>query len=128
MTLTVRIDLDPVPASRPRVTKRGVFYENRYGSWRTSAAWLLPTQRPREVFKGPLAIVVESVCARPARAANPFPMGDVDNLAKGPMDIITSDGGYWIDDKQVVSLLSTKRFAAKGESPHTVVRIEAVDM
>lgn len=130
MNHTVIYDLDPVPASRPRVTKRGTFYLPKYAKWKEAAAWLIVKQAPPAPFTGPVAVTVESVFKRPAKASNAYPTGDVDNLAKGPMDALTKDPGkrFWVDDTQVVSLLSTKRYAKKGEKPHVKLTITTVDV
>lgn len=43
------------------------------------------------------------------------PQGDLDNLAKGPMDAITDWGMLWEDDVQVCLLIVAKRFVDSTE-------------
>ena len=72
--------------------------------------------QPGPPIEGPLAVGVECVCKRPAKPARGYPMGDVDNYAKGILDAATK-AGVWVDDVQVVDLHINKRFAKRGEAP-----------
>lgn len=119
-TLTYRIELAPVPAARPRVSRWSTHYPKTYEAWRQAAGAYLPRQV--DTLSGLFAVTIESVCKRPQKLTSPTPNGDVDNYAKAAMDAITS-AGIWHDDKHVVSLLSTKRYAEKGEPPHTLITI-----
>jgi hypothetical protein len=62
------------------------------------------------------------VVLRPKTGKLPSPLGDVDNYVKAPLDAITHGQLLWHDDKQVVTLLATKRYAIGGEQPHTYVK------
>lgn len=117
------IEVDPVPASRPRVTRFGTYYGAPYKKWMAAAAKELEGQAITEKFTGPVAVAIEVICKRPAKPANEYPVGDVDNYAKGPLDAINSQGSFWNDDKQVVQLNVTKRYAEKGEKPHSKILI-----
>lgn len=68
----------------------------------------VPTDRP-------IALMIETVTERPKTTKFTTPMGDVDNFAKGPMDLLTKLGKGWLDDRQIVFLVSTKRWAEDGE-------------
>ena len=71
---------------------------------------------------GELGVVLEFVC-KPMKASKfTTPMGDVDNLAKPILDVLTQQGWY-ADDRQITELLVTKRFPATGETPHIRFRI-----
>lgn len=120
---TIRIDAQPVPASRPRVTRWGVYYLKTYATWMKVAksslkkGWLnLP---PTE----PLFVVVHSVAEKPRTSKKLWPTGDVDNLAKGPLDAVTQATGWWTDDDQITSLLSVKRWTKPGETAHTLIEL-----
>lgn len=119
--IVIVFDLALVPASRPRVGKFGTGAKG-YANWMKEAAGFVkaaldvPTQAPLEVD-------IECVCKRPASPTSKVPVGDVDNYAKGPLDVITKSGVVWGDDKQVVSLRVSKRYAAPGEAPHTKTTI-----
>ena len=51
----------------------------------------------------------------PHHPSNHNPAGDLDNLAKGPMDAITDWGMLWADDVQVCLLIVVKRFVDSTE-------------
>lgn len=120
---SVNFPFDPVPASRPRVTRWGVYYSKTYSSWKKLAEENTASGPLELAATTPLVVIVESVCKKAKSSKLAFPKGDTDNYAKGPLDVITKAEGYWCDDKQVVWLLSGKRFAAPGEDPHTAVHI-----
>lgn len=113
--LTLTLPGKPVSASRPRVTKTGhAFIAKPYREWialhSPSVKQLdtVPTDRP-------IALLIETVTERPKTTKFTTPMGDVDNFAKGPMDLLTKLGKAWVDDRQIVFLASTKRWAEAGE-------------
>lgn len=78
-----------------------------------------------EPFDGELAIYIECVCKPILKSKFTTPMGDVDNFSKGVMDSMT-DAGWWEDDRQITSLLVTKRFPAPGEEPHINVELTQI--
>jgi Holliday junction resolvase RusA-like endonuclease len=85
----------PVPASRPRVTKNGVFHFHRYRDWLDSAkvyarqSWL--GKEPLDSFVS----VTVTFWEDRIRA-------DIDNLIKGILDCMT--GVILVDDRQVLQL------------------------
>ena len=122
---TITLPFNPVPASRPRVTRWGVFYGKTYMAWRKLAE--------AHLVKGnldltcPLLVVVESVRQNPkTKSKKTHPRGDVDNYAKAPLDSIGKADGYWYDDDQIVYLLTCKRWARRDEDPHQTVEIYTV--
>jgi len=92
----------PVPASRPRVTKNGTYIAPRYAQWLRDARWLARDQYRGPVITGPVQVRIQCFGAR----AN----SDVDNLIKGPLDALT--GIVYADDRQV-EYVSLMRIAAK---------------
>lgn len=106
----------PVPAGRPRVSKWGTYYPKSYTTWiKASTPYVealvpVPTDRP-------IALMIEVLCPRPKKTDHAAPMGDVDNFAKGPMDLITKLGKAWVDDRQIVFLATAKRWVEEGEEP-----------
>lgn len=107
---TVFLPVAPVPASRPRVSKWGTYYGKNYEKFRREVRDIL-AETTGSPIEGPLHAVVEIIVEPPKTTKRDYPKGDVDNYAKGPLDSITSHGGYWSDDDQAVSLFVIKRFA-----------------
>lgn len=106
---------NPVPASRPRVTRWGTYYSKTYKNWMKAAEKALAGFRSVYKFDGPVAVLVVNVVARPKTSERDYPRGDTDNYAKASLDAITKNATLWNDDDQVVVLLVTKRFAASAD-------------
>lgn len=116
--------LNPVPASRPRVTRWGTYYSKRYKEWMQAAANLIPgVPEVTEVYGGNLDVFVSCVVQKPKTTKRANPNGDIDNYAKAILDAVTK-AGYWNDDDQIVKLTVVKRFTNKDESPFFGVHIE----
>jgi Holliday junction resolvase RusA-like endonuclease len=127
--LLVTFLLDPVPASRPRFrvmkSKGGKpfvgapYYDGRYKTFLAEAKASLP--KFDEPIEGPLQVAIECCVARPKTTQRDYPRGDVDNYAKGVLDVLT-DRGLWNDDDQVIDLQVTKCFTAHRPRIHVTVR------
>lgn len=119
------IPVEPTPAPRPRVSARGIaYYPASYKAFMKAIKDATP---PSAVtFTGELMVEVECVCKPIAKSKFTTPMGDCDNLAKGPMDAL-KDLGYYQDDRQIVDLHVTKRFPREGEVPHIIVNIQEIE-
>lgn len=114
--LTVTLNIEPVPASRPRVSRWGTYYGKNYEKFRRDVRDIL-TDHNGQPLSGPINTIVELVVSPPKTTVRSFPRGDVDNYAKGVLDCMTSAGKFWGDDDQIVSLFVAKRFAQPGEQP-----------
>jgi Holliday junction resolvase RusA-like endonuclease len=114
---------NPAPASRPRVTRWGVYYGKSYTAWRKLAEKVTSPGELHLPPNVPLLVVVETISARPRTSKKLWPKGDTDNFAKGPLDVITKATGWWHDDDQIVFLLTAKRWAEPDESARTIVEI-----
>lgn len=119
----VTIELDPVPASRPKVSKWGVYYSETYKKWKSAAKAFFPNIFKQ--LKGPVGVSIEVVCKRPLKITNPIPTGDVDNFAKAVLDAV-NDARLWADDKNVVYVQVHKRYAEKGEQARTITHLYAM--
>lgn len=126
----VVIPLDPVAASRPRVRvirlKDGrqfnqTYYAGRYKQWMADAERLVPVCQYAMV--GPLRCEVEVIVQKARTSKLDHPTPDVDNYAKAALDVLTKKG-YWDDDKQVIHLVVSKRFAEADEQPRTEIVID----
>ena len=110
------VPVEPTPTPRPRVARFGVYYPKNYKLFldRLEASFPAPL---RPGLTGDLYVEVESIC-RPLKASKfSTPMGDVDNLAKAVLDMMTKLD-YWQDDRQIVTLKTSKRFPREGENSH----------
>lgn len=123
-TIIVTIPLNPVPASRPKVTKWGVHYTKTYATWKRQVKFHLPDHdamwpNPRQEL-----IVFSEYVVKKARTSKLlFPRGDIDNFCKAAFDAITKSGSFWHDDDQVTLSIEHKRFAQEGEQPNTELTI-----
>lgn len=117
--------IDPVPASRPRVTRWGTYHLKTYKNWLEAAGTYLKTTGAK-IPEGRLHVALEFVCRKPKTTKLVTPKGDIDNYAKAPLDAITH-ADIWPDDKWIVSLYATKRFAELGEEPHTSLQVLLCD-
>lgn len=119
------IPIKPVPCPRPRMTRWGeTYYPKTYVSWRKEAQLYIPNLPAP--LTGPVLVCVDSVLPPFKRATSECPMGDVDNYAKSILDAISVRGGVLENDRQVLVLLSLKRFTRDNEEPHTHVHIREV--
>lgn len=155
----LRLKGDPMPWTRPkpmrigdRITER---FQGPYAKWRTRSIREVAVWWARkEPLRVPLVCSVVSVFPRPERPIPsvtvagrrleyPWPwvegrlvhlgLGDVDNLAKGILDVLqrvptplgmeTAWTPVLADDRLVVDLRSTRWWAAMGEEPCVEVRL-----
>lgn len=119
-TSKVTIDIPPVVASRPRVTRWGTYYGKKYTAWKDQADKTLKTSM--STITQPCTVVVEQVVKKPKTSKLTYPRGDTDNYAKAPLDALTKKE-YWTDDDLVINLIASKRFAEPQETPRTEVSI-----
>ena len=127
---------DPVPQSRPRVTRSGhVYYASRIVQYRRAVeaaarasglplregpVWLgieAVFQRPKSHIKNRGGVGV----VRPDAPAFPYSRGDATNLAKGIEDALNQIA--WADDSQVVELTVRRRWAKPGEDAGAYIAI-----
>ena len=116
----------PVPASRPRVTRWGVYYTKTYQAYRKASHALLgKSERPQ--LTADLGATIEFVCAKPKKTVRLRPNGDIDNHMKSILDVIVGTKEqpklYIVDDMQVTQVNASKRWAEDGEEPHTAITI-----
>jgi Holliday junction resolvase RusA-like endonuclease len=125
--MTMRVEAEPSPASRPRVSRFGTYYTKPYATWKAACQQQMASQIQGEI--GPigtrLAAVVEVIVQKPKTTKLTAPKGDVDNYAKGVLDGATQ-AGVWGDDTQVHVLVVTKRWTEPGEEPGAIVHIGAL--
>ena len=114
-----------MPQPRPRVSRTGgVFYPPTFAAYLGDVQRALAQSAARGIT-GPQLVVVESVMKRPKTTQFELPVGDVDNLAKVPLDVMQKVG-ILEDDRDVQLLVSFKRYARQDEDPHTAVHMGGI--
>jgi len=103
----LKFPIEPVPASRPRVTKWGVYYGKRYTKFRKEAESVAPEVYSGQPLSGTLEISVWFYCKRPKSTKRAEPRGDVDNYLK-TLDVL--NGIVWKDDDQIKRITAVKRW------------------
>lgn len=104
------------------MTRWGTYHAKPYKNWLTEAGKHLALVDYRAP-EGHLTVRVTVICTRAKTSKLTTPKGDVDNYAKAVLDAITH-AGIWTDDKWIVDLSVTKRFAIPGQAARTLVEIE----
>jgi Holliday junction resolvase RusA-like endonuclease len=134
--LTVSIEGHPVAWPRAgvrhvrgRVRSSGLLhYKPRpLVSWQRVIALSIVAKEPHRPappwHSGPIGMALEFVIGR-AGGSSSIPTGDVDNYAKAVLDAL--QGLLYVNDRQVVDLVSRKRYHTEAE-PWTGVHIHAWD-
>jgi crossover junction endodeoxyribonuclease RusA len=95
---------------------RGIMIESskKVKPWREDVrAALLHDGQPRARFEGAVSVHMQFVMPRPKRLKKPEPhlsAPDISKLVRSTEDAITSSG-CWADDRMVVELVASKRYA-----------------
>ncbi len=128
--MRVQIDGNPIPYSRPRVTRHGT-YNPRYNEKKTITTQLLSHrfEKLTEPLKATLVFSLPipkstSKKNREAMLAHkivPTKKPDIDNLVKFILDC--ANGVLFEDDKQIVELVASKRYS---DAPSTILHIENI--
>ncbi|WJY20051.1 RusA family crossover junction endodeoxyribonuclease [Alteriqipengyuania flavescens] len=123
--MRVTLDADPKPTPRPRARVIAVkgrrplasFYSPKeYKTWQTHVGKLLAgCEAPPAPLEGPLRVELVFTAERPKTTKLPHPRPDLDNLVKAVLDVVTSDGRFWIDDAQVSELCARKQWGEAGK-------------
>ena len=74
-------------------------------------------------MKGNLRVGLTCCVPKPATTKRMNPLGDVDNYAKGVLDVLTKKG-YWEDDMQIVELHVEKVWPEEGQSTGIYITIK----
>ena len=132
---------EPVPASRPRVTKWGTHNSARYERWKRDATLILASRWRHLPISTAAAVCVEVVLPRPKQRPRtgqharfwhpvedyPLPIGgkwgDLDNYVKAALDALQS-ARVITDDCIVVELTATKH---AGSQPGVHITVSLVE-
>jgi len=112
--MRIVLDMNPVPASRARVSKYGTYHLPTYRKFLTQAKEALKKiMRGQSIDRRPLSVAITCCVQTPKKTERSWPRGDVDNYAKAVLDSMS--GIVFEDDDQVLELTVNKSFAKKGE-------------
>lgn len=96
-----------------------------YKKWQEEAAGLL-AEIDAVYHEGPVEVVLTCYSTRPKTTKLNHPKPDVDNYAKGVLDVITKDGRFWHDDSQVQKLTVSKQWT-DDDSPLAGLHVTMMD-
>lgn len=115
MQYKIVFEIEPVPASRPRVGKWGTYYNQTYAQFQSDMAWLIKSVK-KTLFTEPLKLDVtfrkkipESYSGvQKAKLHGTYCVSnmDLDNLEKALYDAM--NGHVYVDDKQIVEHTTRK--------------------
>jgi Holliday junction resolvase RusA-like endonuclease len=119
---------EPAAKPRPRPAMRGgharMIQDDAKNGFGLRCAYAANPVRPEKPLEGPLSLEIVALWAYPKswswrKRENVYKTSkpDVDNLAKGVMDVMTACG-FWGDDAQVSELIVRKGYSG---SPKTTV-------
>jgi Holliday junction resolvase RusA-like endonuclease len=122
--VSLLIPVTPQPTPRPRFSKFGAYYPAGYKVYVKALDAAVP--KADTTFMGELIVHLECVCESIKKSKFTTPSGDVDNLAKGVLDMLTAKG-YYGDDRQITTFAVSKRFPEPDEAPHFRVLVVEYD-
>lgn len=116
-----RFNVNPVPASRPRVSRYGTYHLPTYRAFKAAMQEEIATNRDA-YNKWPsdqcLLVTVACYVEKPKSSKRDRPRGDVDNYAKAVLDSL--NGVLWEDDDQITILIAHKHYS---EDPRIEVEV-----
>jgi len=105
--------IESVPASRPRVTRWGVYFGKNYTRFKKQAKEIIPRVLKEsgvtEPLTQPLEVHFVFEVSKPRTSKLDFPRGDVDNYVKAIQDSL--NGHLYDDDKQIIKLTAEKTWS-----------------
>jgi Holliday junction resolvase RusA-like endonuclease len=111
MTSKLHFNTKPVPAARARISRHGAYFPKTYTDFRNELyRELMRVKKQYPKTFSAYKVEIEFICKRPKNPSNKYPVGDIDNYLKGPLDAITKAEMFWEDDIQVICLSGTKRY------------------
>ena len=97
--------VEPVPASRPRVTRWGTYYGKRYSKFRKEAESVVSQAYTDQPLSGTLEVTIWFYCKKPKTTKLSEPRGDIDNYCKAILDQLNNR--VIEDDQQIKRITAT---------------------
>lgn len=107
-----RFNINPIAASRPRISQFGAYFSGPYKKFRLEAndVVLNTIGNSYNIFnEGVLTVVIELFVTKPKTTILDFPRPDVDNYAKAILDVCNDK--IWDDDQRITNLVVSKSWA-----------------
>jgi Holliday junction resolvase RusA-like endonuclease len=119
-----RFPLNPVAASRPRVSRHGAYYTGPYKKFREECIEVVPFVLGDyfDPYECPLRVDAEFFVKRPKTTKLDMPRADIDNFLKAVFDVLNKK--LWIDDTIIRSVYATKQWAAEGEDGYFIIGVD----
>lgn len=123
-SLTITLDIAPVPFSRPRFNKGRGFNAPKYASFKAKAGWLMRAKFRKPAHLTPIGVHMIFAIVRPPTIKRPYPSvkPDGDNLVKAIFD--AGNKILWEDDALIVFHSALKIYADK---PTITIEISEFD-
>jgi len=121
MKYTQRFNINPVPASRPRVSRWSTYYPKKYTKFKkdmealTSEIEITPSEKLVSVELEFRIMMPKSFSKKKRQGLNNTYCSnnsDIDNYIKAILDSL--NGVFYIDDKQVVEIFARKIYGDEG--------------
>jgi Holliday junction resolvase RusA-like endonuclease len=121
MKYSQRFDINPVPASRPRVSRWSTYYPKKYTKFKkdmealTSEIETTPSENLVSVELEFRIMIPKSFSKKKRQGLNNTYCSnnsDIDNYIKAILDSL--NGVFYIDDKQVVEIFARKIYSDEG--------------
>ncbi len=111
----LRLQIEPVPKGRPRLGRSRVRTPAKTKRFERDLKALVLNEWKQEPFHGPIFVSATFYVTKPETVtrSNCCVKPDLDNLIKALFDAL--NGIVWIDDSQVVSVVTQKYYAPRGE-------------
>ncbi|MCK5643597.1 MAG: RusA family crossover junction endodeoxyribonuclease [Gammaproteobacteria bacterium] len=116
--------LQPVPASRPRVTRWGTHYGKTYKAFRLAFKNVLVHMRPKPPRAGKLEVWCDFHVQKARTSKLTIPRGDLDNYVKALWD--GCNNVVWLDDNQIVECHATKQFTKDRAPGYITMQVKNV--
>lgn len=110
---TYTFPIDPVAASRPRVSRYSTYYTGKYAEWRKDFPKILSDIKLSTPTDQALEVTLKFFVKAPAKTELNYPDPDIDNYQKALFD--SCNGFLWKDDRQIVRLRDVEKMWAEGD-------------
>lgn len=120
-----KVYCDPLPWARARRRGQRCYIPVTQRRMRDAIAGAFRTTGHEGFGPGYCRLFVEAIFRKPKRTKKPYPTkSDMDNHVKQIQDSL--NGIAWTDDRQIVQIIGSKRWAVDGENAGYVVEIDEI--